>query len=208
MRRLADANRLLGHPEEGIHQVEEALEIHEGLGNTLERTRTLITLAWLLFWDGQSDKAEKTTARAIDLLKGGNEPSLCQSHRLLGNIYHSKANSQEAIRHYETALVIASQSNLYDQKFWVHHCIARVFCDQDQLDDAQTHITQAKQCIVNNKYLHGRAAEVQAQIWYQQGRIEDARSEALRATEVLSELGAVGDMERCRDFLRRIPSEK
>jgi len=41
-------------------------------------------------------------------------------------------------------------------------------------------------------------------ILYSQNRLEEAKSEALRTTDILDRLGAVGDVERCKEHLRVI----
>jgi hypothetical protein len=45
---------------------------------------------------------------------------------------------------------------------------------------------------------------MQAVIWYRQGRLGDAISEASRALETFEKLGATNDSERCRDLLQKI----
>jgi len=44
-------------------------------------------------------------------------------------------------------------------------------------------------------------------LWYEQNRLEEARSEALCAVDMFEKLGAAGDLERCRALLRRIEGE-
>ena len=44
----------------------------------------------------------------------------------------------------------------------------------------------------------------QAWFWYQQHRFEDAKSEALRVVDAFEKLGAMNDVERIRELLRRI----
>jgi len=44
----------------------------------------------------------------------------------------------------------------------------------------------------------------QAKFRYDQGRLGEAKSEALRAADVFEKLGAAEDLEECRDLLRGI----
>ena len=46
--------------------------------------------------------------------------------------------------------------------------------------------------------------ELRAQIWYEEGQFEEAKSEVLRATAVYEGIGAMGDVEDCKDLLRDI----
>jgi len=208
LRRLSDANRSMGLREEGIQQAKKALEIFERLGDTVEQAYCLKVLAWLLWEDKQLDAAGEAASRSINLLPDkGERFSVCESHHLLGNIYRSKGEREKAISHFEVALGIASSFNWHGQLFWIHHSLAQLFLGEDRFDDAHTHIEQAKSHTANNTYYLGRAMELQARVWYKQRRLEEARSEALRAADVYEKLGAAQDLKSCRRLLRRTEDE-
>jgi len=204
LRRLSNANRLMGLHEEGIQQAKEALEIFERLGDTVEQAECLNCLALLLLEDEQLDAAGEAVSRSINLLDKGERFSVCGSHHLLGNIYRSKGEREKAIFHFEVALGIASSFNWHDHLFWIHDSLAQLFLDEDRFDDAHTHVEQAKSHVVNDTYFLGRAMGLQAMVWYKQGRLAEARSEASHAADVYEKLGAVQDLEDCRGFLRQI----
>jgi len=82
-----------------------------------------------------------------------------------------------------------------------------LFCDEGRFDDAQTHIEHAKSHTANDAYCLGLAMEEQAVIWYEQDRLEEARSEALRAADIYEKLGAANDLEICRELLWDIEEE-
>ena len=202
---LSDANRMLGLLGEGIQQVEEALGIYERSGHTTGQTKCLNDLARLLFDNKQLDAAKDAASRAIKLLPlEGQEFQVCQSHRVLGNIYRSKGKRDKAIHHYEVALVVASPFNWHHQLFWIHHSLALLYFDEDGFDGAHVHIKRAKSHAVDNSYNMGRAMEVQAQVWYRQRRFRDATSEALRAKKIYEGLGATNDVRSCRTLLQNI----
>ena len=201
---LASANRMLDRCEEGIQQAKEALGVFERLGETTDQAWCLIELAPLLLGDKQPDAAEEAITRSIDLLGKYAGFPLCQSHRILGDILWYKGERENAIHNYNAAIEIASPSNWQDQLFWTHHSLATLFCDEEEFDNAHTHIEQAKQHAHNDKYALGRAMEAQARIWHQQGRLENAVSEASRAIEIFGNLGAARDFDRCRDWLQGI----
>jgi len=191
--------------KEGMEQGKEALGLYEQLGDTGKQAECLIGLAWLFQSDEQPDAAEEAALRAIDLLpEEGEQYRVCKSHCVLGDIYQSKGEMEKAIHHNEVAIGIASPFNWHDQIFWAHHNLARLFYNQGRFDDAQTHIEHAKSHAVNNTYYLGCAMEQQAWIWYKQDGLEEARSEALRAVDLYEKLGAVRDLERCRELLRCI----
>jgi len=208
LRHLSDANRLMGLYKEGIPQAKEALEIFERLGDTVEQVQCLKYLASLLYYDKQLDAAEEAASHAIDLIpEKGHQSLVCESHRVLGEIYYSKGEREKAIHHFEVALWIASSFNWRDRLFWIYYALAGLFLDEDRLDDAHTHIEQAKSHMANNAYYLGAVMKMQVTVWCKQGRPEEARSEALRAADIFEKLGAAQDLENCRGFLRWIEGE-
>ena len=202
---LSDANRELGFSKEGIGQAKEALEIYERIGDVGGRGDCLVRLSALLRGDKQLDAAEEAASRAIKILpEKGQEYRVCVSHRTLGSIYRSKGEKEKAIHHFETALTIASPFGWNGELFWIHHGLAELFLDEDDFDNAHVHTEQAKTYTVADRYLVGRAVLLQAQIYYQQNRLEDSTSEALSALEIFEGFGAQGDVEVCKDLLRNI----
>jgi tetratricopeptide (TPR) repeat protein len=203
LRELSNANRLLRLYEEGIDQAREALAILERIDHP-EQANCLSFLARLLLADQQLDAAENAASRALDLIEEkGQEFRACHLHRLLGNIHLSKGEKEKAIHHFKTALGIASPPNWHDELFWNHYYLAGLFRDEKELDEANAHITQAKSHAFDDTYKLGYAMQLQASIWYRQHRLEDAKSEALRALGVYEKVGA-GDMGGCRELLQVI----
>ena len=82
--------------------------------------------------------------------------------------------------------------------------MSELFCDEDEFNDANIHIEQAKSHAADHPYNLGRGMEMQARIWYRQRRLENARSEAFRALERFEKLGATQDAEDCRGLLQQI----
>jgi len=204
LRFTSNANRMLGLPKEGIPQAEEALRIYEQLDAKSGQTRSLRELALLLHKDRQLDAAEEAASRAINLSIEGDQFPLCSCYRLLGEICHSKGETERAINHFEKALGIASSFNWDDHLFWIHYSLVELFLDEDRFDDAQAAIERAKPHTINDPYLLGRAMRLQARVWYRQRRFEEAKSEALRAAGVYERLGAARELKSCRDLLQRI----
>ena len=201
---LSDANRQMGLYKEGIQQAEEASEIAGRLGDAVNQAKCLIDLAWLMFDDKQLDAAEKAASRALDLLPEGPQSSICNTHRVLGNIYRSKGETEKAIYHFKLALGIASSLNWDDGLFWVYYELAELFSEQGRLDDARAHIEHAKSHAVDDPYNLGRAMELQADFWYDQHMFEEAKLEALRAVGSYEKIGATKELEDCRRLLRKI----
>jgi len=208
LRDFSNTSRLLRLHEEGIQQVKEALEILGPLGNAVVRAGCLISLTSLLYDDEQLDAAEETALQTIDLIpEKGNQNLVCECHRLLGKIYLSKGDIERAIHHFEVALGIASSFNWPNQLFSVHYNLVGLYRDEGRLDDAQAHAERAKSHAVNSPYNLGLAMEVQAGIWYRQRRLEEARSEALRAANVFWELRIAEGAEACRIFVQHVQRE-
>ena len=203
---LSDVNRLLHLYGEGIRQAKEALEISEQIGDTVRQGYSLIQLTWALYDCGQLDAAEETALRAIQLLpEKGQDFLVCKSHRILGDIYCSKGRNEEAIRHFETALEIASHFSWNVQRLWIHYSLAELFLDEDQFRNAHTHIEQAKfHAVAHTAYYLGRVVELQARVYHRQHKLEEATSEVLCALEIYEKLGTLRRVEGCRAFLQRI----
>ena len=204
LRCLAETNHKLGLIEEGTQQAKEGLEVFERLGDAVGQAECLVRLASLLLQTNQFDAAEEATIRSINLLGEGQEFRLCDSHRVLGDIYSAKMEGGKAIHHHEIALRIAGAFNWYDQLFWTHDTLARLLGEKGEFDKAHIHINQAKEHAVDNGYWLAHAKEVHGWIWYLQGRHEDAVAEALGAIEMYGKLGLAKEQEDCKYFLQHI----
>ena len=203
---LSDVNRKMGLHKEGIHQVEEALEIYRRHGDTMGQAQCLIDLAWLLSLGERFDTAEEVAFRAIDLLpEKGEQFRVYNCYRALGQIYRSKGEIENAIHHFKLALGIASSFSSHNDLFWVHYELARMFRDECRLDDAQVHVEHAKLHAVDSAYSLGCAMKEQAAIWYEQHRLVNiGRAQGLRLC-LFNKLGAAGkSVEDCGKLLRDI----
>ena len=203
---LADANRQLHLHEEGVQQAKEGSEIYKQLGDTAGQADCLVALAWLLSDGRQLDAAEDTASYTIGLLEDRGLLA-CRCHRILGEVYRAKGDKEKSIRHFEKALGIASPLNWHGQLFWIHFALAQLFHDEDEFNDANTHVEQAKSHTTGHPYNICRAMEMQARIWYGQHRFEEAKSEGLCALEIYEKLGAEGDAGRCRNLLQLLNEE-
>ena len=204
---LSRANKTLGLYKEGIRQAEEALEICKRLNHISGQTLCFQQLAELLYGDKQLDAAEEAASQAIDLLDGGNQFVVSQCYGLLGEICYSRGETEKAIKHYETALGIASTFNWHHQLFSINYDLAKLFCGENRFDEAHAHIGLAKSHAINDPYQLGLAMMLQARFWYEERRLEEAKSEVLRAVGVFEKLGATMDLEKCNNLLQDIEKE-
>ena len=205
LRHLSSVNRLLCLYEEGSQQAKEALDIFERIGEIGEQTQCLNYLARLFLDNKQLDAAENAACRAIDLAPDkGQEYLSCQLHRTLGQIYQRKGEKGKAIHHFETTLRIASPFNWHGILFWIHYDLIELFRDEQEFDEAHTHIERAKPHTVNDAYKLGRVTGIRADVWYRQHRLEQAQSEALQALEIYERLGATKEASNCRNLLQEV----
>ena len=205
LQRLSGANQLLNLPEQGIQQAKEALEIFERIGETSGELQVLDRLAWLLYGDNQLGAAEDTAFRAINLAtEKGQELYVCRFHRVLGKVLQSKGETEKAIDHFEAAISIASRRNWKDDLFSNHYDLAALFGDEGKFNEASSHLEQAKSYTVNDAYQLGIATEFQANVWYLQLRLEEAKAETLHAIEIYEKIGATKDVEDCKDLLQKV----
>ena len=194
--------------KEGIELVEEALAIYERFNDITGQALSWRELALLLYYDKQLDAAEEAALRVINLPSDkGNQFETCECYRILGNICRSRGETEKAIDHFETALGIASSSNLHSLLFWNNYSLAELFLGEKRFDDAHAHVERAKPQAINEPYNLGRAMELQAGIWYYERKLEEAKSEALHAASVFETIGAAKDAERCRAIFRNIEQE-
>jgi len=204
---ISYTNMLLGLSKQGIEQAEEALAIYKQLNDKYGQAHTLHKLAMLLHSDNQLDSAEEAASQAINILsKSGNQYQfdVCQCHRTLGEICCSKGGIEVANSHFKTALGIATSFNWQFQQFWIHHSLAALLLSQGRFEDAHTHIEHAKPHVINDDvYLLAHAMKLEAQFWYCQNKLEEARSEVLKAISMFEKLGAIKDIEKCRKLLQQ-----
>ena len=181
------------------------LEMYERFKDTVGQGECSHDLTLLLLYDDQLDAAKYSALRTIDSPpEKGKEYLLCRSHRVLGEIYDSKGEREEAIHHFQTALEIASPFGWQHELFWIHYALALLFSAQGGLNDANIHIVEAKSHAGDVPYKQGRAMNVQAWILYRQRRLEDARSVASGAAEIYRGLGAAWDVGACGELLKVI----
>jgi tetratricopeptide (TPR) repeat protein len=205
LQQLSRVNRKLELYEEGIQQAKEALDIFKRVGKTRLQMNCSISLARLLLDDKQLEAAEDVASRTLDLVtEKGQDHLSCQLHRVLGRIYHSRGEKQKATHHFETAIGIATSFNWHDTLFWNHFDLAEMFRDGGDFGEASTHVRQAKSYTANEPYKLGRATQIQADVWYRQLRLEEAKSEALQALEIHEKLGAAKDAGHCRALLQMV----
>jgi len=206
---LSEVNKMLRCYEEGEQQAREALEVFNKPGDIARQAECLNALAGLLCDNGQVDAAEGAASRAIDLLpEKGNEYQLSLCHFDLGQIYQSKGEIEKAIHHIETALGIASSFGWHRERSVLHYLLAELFSTQGRFDDANAQVEHAKSHGVNGPHDLGTSAYSQAVIYFQQSRLEQAKSEALRAVKVFEKLGATQDLECCGQLLGLIDSRQ
>ena len=181
---LSDINRHLCLRDEAIQQVREAMEMFGRLGDTVRQAELLIRLGGTWYNGERLGTAERDTLRGIGLLRENGQRFLaCQGHRLLGDIYISRAETEKATQHFEIALGIATTLGLTDDLFWIHFDMAHMFSKKRRFDAAHDHIERAK-LHTDNAYNLGRAMEFRAGLWLEQRTFEKARLEASRAIEV------------------------
>jgi hypothetical protein len=78
--------------------------------------------------------------------------------------YLNPKEKKKAIRHFETAIGIASPFHRHNDLFWNHFSLVKLFRDEGEFDDANIHAEQTKLHSVNGIFKLGRAMQMQAGI--------------------------------------------
>jgi len=199
---LCDVNWHLDLHGEMIRQAKEALGIYERLNDKSGQAGSLQRLARLSLEGNQLDAAEESASRAITLLKDNDGQYMaCQIHRLLSEIYFSKGELWRVRDHLDIALGIATLFNWHQELSLVHCSLAVLTFGENRFNDAHAHVESAKSHAVNDVRDMASMMQLQAEMWYEERRFEEAKSEALRAAEVFETLGATVDLELTRELL-------
>ena len=202
--KLSSVNGPLQLFEEGIQLAKEALEISRKLENTQLQIESLSTLAMLFLRDNQVAAAEESAFQAIVLLPENNRPiTALVCYQTLGEVYRVKGNSEESIKHSKVALEIAPSRNWHREAFSIYSNLVGLFADAGRFDDANAHLERAKLYATNNAYSSARAIELQAHIFYRQGKIREATSEYLCAAKGFK-IGATMNAEHSRKSYNKL----
>lgn len=135
----------------------------------------------------------------------------CTCYRILGDVHRSKGNRKKAIEHLEVALGVAPSHNWDMKAFLGRDSLAIIMLSiEGRFDDANTRLERAQLRAVDNVFYLGQVMMLQASVWRSEGRLEEAATEVSRAADVFRQLGKVGIVEICRQFLcdiRAAPSK-
>ena len=113
-----------------------------------------------------------------------------------------------AHQHHRTlGVAFASSFNWHDRLFWSNLSLGWLFCEEGRFSDAHAHVEHAKSHMSDNTYNLTLAVELQAVVWYRERRLEEARSDDLRAADVYEKLGAAEAMAAFRKSTQRIQGE-
>ena len=190
LKSLASVNMDMNLYTEGISQVEEALEIYERLGDPLGEADCLYRLALLFVKDSDADAAEEAASRAINLFPDGPSKSQLYEHHLtLGHICYCKGETDAAIDHHMKALETARSLNSQDKQVKTLLHLVELFIEEDRTDDVQVHLEQLKLHSVNDPAHLGIAMAIQAGVWRNQGKFEEAISELSQAISLFEKMG-------------------
>ena len=210
LKSLAHVNWQLDLVKEAILLAREIPEVFEGLDDTVEQANSLQYLALLLAEDNQLDAAEEAASRAIDL--SSDEPTqsqICEHHHILSHTYRSRGEVEAAINHLQQAVEIAHSLDRQDRETSLLRCLVRLLLGEDRHDDAQVHLEHLKTHVAGDPYASGLIVLIQADIWCQQGRFEEAESEVSRIVSGNEKIGVSAHfLEYCREFLQEVEQKK
>ena len=204
---LSVLDRLMGFADEAIQHGKEASEIFGRFDGAAEPVASMIHFAQSLVDDNKLDGVEQAASRTIYFLsERGEQSAVCWCQCLLGTIYQSKGEFEKAVYHFQVALDIASLLNEFDTLAQIYFSLTRLYVREGKFYHAQSYLKHAKSHAINNNdaYLLATAMGLQALVWCGQHRLEEAKSEALRAVDAFKKLGAMRDVETAMEFLQQL----
>ena len=209
LRKLSQASFELGLIEEGIQQAGEAMTISRQIGDIVGVIGCHIRLSSLFRRAERNDEADECESRLIELTNTLLASSYLEPmlrglvHDSLAQIYFNKRDMEQATSHAETALRIGGitvRSNLFTR----YHTMARIHMENGRFDDAEAQLEHARSLAAEDSSEHSRLVLLQAHLLVKQGKLEEARSEAPRALDLLQEHGAVDQVKEAEDLIQSI----
>jgi tetratricopeptide (TPR) repeat protein len=187
--------------QEAIEQAKEALQIFQQLKDAAHQAHCFSLVATCFLKNNQVELAEATASHAIIILPQDSKPFIVYTcHWTLGEICSVKGNREKSVEHLEVALGIASSHNWHSEAFDVHYSLGSLFAREGMLDEASAYLEQAQPHVVNNTINLASAMLLQANILVRQHRIGEAKSQLLRAVEVLENIGATVEAAGFREL--------
>ena len=161
-------------------QLEEASEIYGRHNRTEGQARCLQGIAELLAMDNQHYAAEEVASRALNLSDKPGPSQVYDHHHTLGHLCGSRGEMEASIRHFNSALGIASSLGLEDKKAQICWCLAKVFANNVRFCDAEVYLERSRPYMENHPFTPYMVTALRAYVWSGQGRFEEAKSELLR----------------------------
>ena len=195
---LSPTSSFLGLHEEGIQQAREAMVIYQRLGNMGGVAACHLWLSSLFRRVDRLDDADECETQAIGLINTAiptADPTLCAFlHTCLDRIYSNRGETEKAYFHSEAAL---GKTTARDNRFIAHRGLAADCLARGRLDKAEVHLEHDRSLAVDGTSELGSVMFLQACLLQEQGKFEEARSEALRVLDFVEEFGRgnVGDVE-------------
>ena len=204
---LARSNFPRDHCEEGIRQAEEAMTIFQRIGNTEWVVHCHSLLSTLFRRVNRLDDAEKCANQAIALADGlistTDYVSLENLRVSLFTMYSHRGDTEKAIFHAEASI---GETSSRSSRFLSHLNLAMIHITERRLGDAETHLEHAGSLAVNGSSEPSTVALLRARLLVVQGKLGEARSEALRGPDLLEFRGG-GNVKAWNDLLRLVDKE-
>ena len=208
LQQLAAINSSPDFCEEGIQQAREAMPIFQRLGDMMGVVSCHTCLSSLFRCAGRLDDAEKSESQAIGLIDAlmptADSTSRGFLHGFLCEIYSCRGDTGKVIFHLEATLRVASTRG---DRFQSHCELARIYIVEGRFDDAEAHVEHAGSLAANGSSESGSLMLLRARLLRGQGKFEEARSEALRALDLVEEFGGGDHVEEVKDLLYSIDKE-
>lgn len=168
-------------------ELEKALKLAEGTGNSYQQVRVLLQLSHVLSRTNGADEAQARASEAIDLARAQGLSDLAvQGLMDLGNAFLSRRNAPAAEVCFKQALALARASAIRGNEALALLRLGSLYIQQDDADNGLQYVTQALPYYEQNGF-HNQVVMAQTLI----GQAENHKGNypaALRAFEKLLQL--------------------
>lgn len=194
---LGNSFLLRGEYSEADKYYKQALDLAQRDNGRLNEAWALLQLGSLRSQQRNNDEALRYVEQALPFYQhGGYRKWLSLALTLLGRIHRDRGEYEDALQALKGQLELGEQVGDLSQVALSHQEIGSVLCAEEQYSQALSHFDQCYQIrqSLNARVSVGWALMYRAGVWWQIGRVEEARTALAEATTIAGPEGAYKEL--------------